>query len=147
MNNSTFKRKAYVRPPASLPRPVRAVSPTVFTAAVLSQPKEDVVRSEAYRRVVATMPCVMCGIAGYSQCAHANVGKGAGIKASDLESFPACCDRPGVRGCHGQLDQGALFAKAVRRALEPAWSADTRRKVMAMGLWPKGLSIPSEQQP
>lgn len=144
MNRSSFKRPTYERRPLPAPRPVRAVAPTLFTSTVQTQPKEDVVRSEAYRRVVAAMPCVMCGISGFSQCAHANVGKGAGIKASDLESFPACCDRPGVRGCHAQLDQGALFTKSARRALEPAWSADTRRRVMAMGLWPKGLAMPSE---
>lgn len=32
-----------------------------------------------------------------------------------------------------------LFLKAVRRDLEPVWAADTRRKVQALGLWPKNL--------
>ena len=64
-----------------------------------------------------------------------------GIKACDLTLFPACCDRPGVRGCHSQLDQGALFTKAVRRELEPVWAADTRRKLLALGLWPKALPL------
>lgn len=107
-------------------------------------PKAAPVRSEAYRRAVATLPCAICGVAGHSQAAHANTGKGMGIKACDLTLFPACCDRPGVRGCHSQLDQGALFTKAVRRELEPVWSADTRRKIQAMGLWPKGLPVPDD---
>ena len=65
-----------------------------------------------------------------------------GIKACDLLTlFPACCDRPGVRGCHSQLDQGALFTKAVRRELEPVWAAETRRKLLALGLWPKALPL------
>ena len=97
------------------------------------------VRSEAYRRAVASLPCVMCGIAGYSQAAHGSEGKGMGIKASDLTLFPACAPRPGIAGCHAELDQGAKFSKAVRRELEPVWAADTRRKVQAMGLWPKNL--------
>jgi hypothetical protein len=65
-----------------------------------------------------------------------------GIKASDLTLFPACCDRPGVRGCHSQLDQGALFTKAVRRELEPVWAADTQRRLLAMGLVPPYLMKP-----
>ena len=99
------------------------------------------VRSEALRRAVASLPCVICGMPGYSQAAHGSEGKGMGIKACDLTLFPACCDRPGVRGCHSQLDQGALFTKAVRRDLEPVWAADTRRKLLALGLWPKALPL------
>ena len=35
----------------------------------------------------------------------------------------------------------ALFLKAVRRELEPAWAADTQRRIQAMGLWPKALPL------
>ena len=38
----------------------------------------------------------------------------------------------------------ALFTKAVRRELEPVWAAGTRRKIQAMGLWPKGLPAPGD---
>lgn len=106
--------------------------------------KDAPVRSEAYRRAVASLPCAICGIYGYSQAAHANTGKGMGLKACDLTLFPACCARPGEQGCHARLDQGALFTKAVRRELEPAWAADTQRKVRAMGLWPANLTYPQE---
>lgn len=92
-------------------------------------PKENPVRDEPYRRLVATLPCKNCGIAGYSQAAHPNTGKGAGTKASDSDCFPLCCDRPGVRVCHSAFDQGALFSKAARRAIEQAWAADTRRQL------------------
>ncbi len=102
------------------------------------------VRSEAYRRAVATLPCAICGVYGYSQAAHANQGKGIGMKACDLTCFPACGPRPGIQGCHAALDQGALFTKAVRRELEPVWAADTRRKLLAMGLWPKGVPVPDD---
>ncbi|MBO9679550.1 MAG: hypothetical protein J7556_15010 [Acidovorax sp.] len=109
--------------------------------------KGDPVRNEAYRRAVATLPCVICKVAGHSQAAHANTGKGMGLKACDLTLFPACCDRPGVRGCHSQLDQGALFTKAVRRELEPAWAADTQRRVYKAGLWPASLPLtPAAQE-
>ena len=106
-------------------------------------PKSAPVRSESYRRAVASLPCVICGIAGQSQAAHGSgagtaVCKGMGLKSCDLTCFAACVT------CHHQLDQGALFAKAARHALEPAWAADTQRRIHAMGLWPKNLPYPIE---
>ena len=122
----------------------RAVLPASVQAFRGSFPKSQPVRSEAYRRLVAALPCVICGIPGYSQAAHGSNGKGMAIKACDSTLFPACAARPGVPGCHAQLDQGAMFAKAVRHALEPVWAANTRRKIHAMGLWPKNLPYPVE---
>jgi len=84
------------------------------------------VRSEKHRRAVAGLPCVHCGIEGYSQAAHANTGKGMGMKSCDFDTFPLCADRPGVRGCHSQFDQGALFSKHERREVEQRWIAHTR---------------------
>ncbi len=46
-----------------------------------------------------------------------------------------------VQGCHENFDQGAMFTKAVRRELEPVWAADTQRRILAMGLWPKALPL------
>ena len=122
----------------------RAATMGLGTTAAAPIPKAAPVRSEAYRRAVATLPCAICGVPGYSQAAHANQGKGMGMKAFDLTCFPACGPRPGIQGCHAALDQGALFSKAVRRELEPVWAADTRRKIQAMGLWPKGLPVPDD---
>ena len=47
--------------------------------------KSAPVRSEAYRRAVASLPCINCGVPGYSQCAHSNSGKGAGIKRAPFK--------------------------------------------------------------
>lgn len=131
--------------PTVTPGAFRAPEP-VASAPAARVEKSAPVRSEALRRAVASLPCINCGVPGYSQCAHSNSGKGAGIKASDLDSFPLCTVHPGadgrlVQGCHENFDQGALFTKAVRRELEPVWAADTRRKIQAMGLWPKGLPL------
>lgn len=101
--------------------------------------KEDPIRSEPYRRLVAALPCKVCGTAGHSQAAHPNTGKGAGIKSDDRQCFPLCADRPGIQGCHPQFDQGAMFDKATRRQLEIDWAVDTRRTIENMGLWPKNL--------
>ena len=124
--------------PTVTPGAFRAPEP-VTTAPAATISKDDPVRSEKYRRAVAGLPCINCKVPGYSQCAHSNSGKGAGIKASDLDSFPLCCDRPGQRGCHSLFDQGALFTKAVRREQEPVWAADTQRRLLAMGLIPPSL--------
>ena len=122
----------------------RAASMDFSTRAAAPIQKAAPVRSEAYRRVVASLPCVICGTPGHSQAAHANTGKGMGMKACDLTCFPACGPRPGEQGCHAKLDQGAMFTKAVRRELETVWAADSRRRIRAMGLWPKGLPVPDD---
>ena len=131
--------------PTVTPGAFRAPQP-VATAPATPIVKDNPVRSQQYRRAVASLPCINCGVPGHSQCAHSNSGKGAGIKASDLDSFPLCTVHPGadgrlVQGCHENFDQGALFTKAVRREQEPVWAADTRRKLLALGLWPKALPL------
>ena len=124
--------------------PLRAGTYAASTATAAAIPKAAPVRSEALRRAVASLPCVICGMPGYSQAAHGSAGKGMGLKACDLTCFPACAPRVGAVGCHAGLDQGALFTKAVRRELEPVWAADTRRKLLALGLWPKGVPVPDD---
>jgi hypothetical protein len=124
-------------------RSVPSVTPGAFRApqlvlgAPVAAPKDVPIRSKAYLRLVAQLPCKHCGIWGHSQAAHANTGKGMGTKACDLQTFPLCADRPGQRGCHSLFDQGALFGKEARRLIEKAWVADTQRQIYAMGIWPK----------
>ena len=124
--------------PTVAPGAFRSPNP-VCEAPAAQVAKATPVRSEPYRRAVATLPCAICGVHGSSQAAHANHGKGMGMKACDLTCFPACGPRPGEQGCHAKLDQGALFTKAVRRTLEPAWAADTQRRLLTMGLVPPSL--------
>jgi hypothetical protein len=81
-------------------------------------PKALTYRSEALRRAVTSLPCMKCGIEGYTQAAHMNFGKGGAIKASDAALAALCADRPGARGCHAMLDQGGDLPKTERRAFE-----------------------------
>lgn len=143
MNRSSFKRPQIERKrtvhtpvPEHLPR-----SASFARADAANEPvaKDEPIRSEPYRRLVASLPCKVCGTEGYSQAAHPNTGKGAGLKADDRRCFPLCADRPGIRGCHPQFDQGAMFDKESRRQLEKDWEVDTRRTIDNMGLWPKNL--------
>ena len=93
-------------PVKRLARPANYAPATGHATAVK---KDAPARSEAYRRIVAAMPCIHCGIAGYSQHAHANEGKGMGIKTDERAGFPLCAPRPGIEGCHAAFDQYRLL--------------------------------------
>lgn len=110
-------------------------------------PKDAPVRSEPYRRLVASLPCIACGIQGYSQHAHANQGKGMALKVDDRFAFPLCAARPGAVGCHAALDQGAMFAKAARREIEQEWARRTVLFLLQADRWPTGLAVPDWAQP
>jgi len=104
--------------------------------------KEKTVESEAYRRLVAQLPCMWCGIEGYSQHAHLNYGKGLGMKTDDRTGFPLCCSRPGTEGCHVAYDNYRLLESGGRDAhrqygLEAG--RFTREQVLKAGLWPASL--------
>ena len=107
--------------------------------AVSAIPKDAAVRSEAYRRLVALMDCIHCGIAGYSQAAHADQGKGAHIKSDDRTCYPACAPRPGVIGCHALIGMTGSMPREDRRELEQRYAALTREAIETAGLWPANL--------
>lgn len=65
--------------------------------------------SEAWRRAVAALPCVLCGRHGETQCAHRNEGKGMGLKTDDALTAALC------QTCHSDIDQGPDFSRDERR--------------------------------
>lgn len=74
-------------------------------------------KNKAYRMLVASLPCVQCGVHDRSQAAHSNEyrhGKGRGLKSSDAAIFPLCCVQFGQLGCHDLFDQHRLFSKTER---------------------------------
>ena len=125
--------------PTVVPGAFRAPEP-VASAPAARVEKSAPVRSEAYRRAVASLPCIACGIQGYSQAAHLPP-EAKGMKQSDLLTFPLCCTRVGIAGCHQDYDQYRLFPRAAAMAVGRAWAADTQRRILAMGLWPKALPL------
>ena len=140
MKRSGFKRPQVERTPApayKLARP--CASPRVDHETARTRAKVEPLRSEAYRRAVASLSCIRCGIAGHSQAAHPNTGKGGMLKTDDRACFPLCTDGPGEVGCHTLFDQGAMFDKDKRRAIEPVWGRLTRGAVRLMGKWPADL--------
>lgn len=101
-------------------------------------PKANPIRSEAYRRLVAALPCIFCGIDGHSQAAHPPP-TGKGIKQSDLDCFPLCCARPGLIGCHANFDQYMLYSGDETRTMAQHWAEQTRQTITNNGDMPKGL--------
>lgn len=95
-------------------------------------PKPRRFKSESYRRWVASLPCISCGISDYSQCAHANGGGGA-TKTSDLETFPLCCTRPGHMGCHMLFDLAIDMTKHQRRELTQQYVERTQAMAREAG--------------
>jgi hypothetical protein len=80
-----------------------------------ARPKFAYVRSEPYRRYVASQACFACGIEGQSNACHPNsarFGKGKAIKASDIFVFPLCIRH------HREHDQCLDMTKAERDAIE-----------------------------
>lgn len=105
----------------------------------LAHAKDDLVVSEPYRRLVAALPCINCGISGYSQAAHVPpVGKQ--IKQSDLDTFPLCCTRQQEIGCHVRFDNYKLFPRAKAVTQGAKWAAATRVTIAKAGSWPKKLA-------
>lgn len=93
-------------------------------------PKSKPVRSEAYRRYVAALPCDLCGIEGSSQAAHGDQGKGLGIKSSDLTCYPACGPNNGLCGCHYTIGSSGTMTRDERRAYEQQAAARTQEKLI-----------------
>lgn len=147
LRRTGFKRPSRERAPQPLYRLARPCSAAVISTTAVPVPKTEPVRSEEYRRLVASLPCIFCGIEGFSQHAHGNVGKGMAMKTDDRFGFPLCADRPGVRGCHSQLDQGALFAKGPRREIEHEWARRTALFLIVAGRWPAKLAVPDWATP
>lgn len=78
--------------------------------------KQPTHRSEAWRRAVASLPCICCKREGMTQAAHPNHrGKGMGLKAHDCWTVPLCAD------CHREFDQGSKWSKQEKRDLMDGW--------------------------
>ena len=103
--------------------------------------KENPVRSEKYRRAVAALECAHCGVWGRSQAAHPPP-TGKGIKESDLECVPLCSVWPsGLEGCHILADTYRIKPKGELRPWMLELAKETRAKIFAAGMWPRGLEL------
>ena len=95
-----------------------------------SYPKAKALRDKTYLRWVASLACAHCGIQGYSQAAHADEGKGMGIKSSDDTCYPACGPHYVrglvIPGCHWEIGTSGHLSREERRELETKYAEQTR---------------------
>lgn len=113
------KAQAAIKPVAKINQ--KPVGSMAATAPIL---KTERLRDEGYRRKVAALPCIACGIQGYSQAAHVPPDA-RGVKQGDDLTFPLCCTRPGVNGCHVEYDQFRMFPKREAVAQGHIWAEQT----------------------
>jgi hypothetical protein len=109
-------------------------------------PKEDVARSEPYRRLVASMSCRKCHKPGPNQAAHVPAS-GKAIKVDDRLTFALCADGPGRKGCHPQFDQYLFGDRAWTVRQGELWALETRAEIVAADEWPKKLPRWVEAKP
>ena len=138
MQRTGFKRPERVRVPMAWPGRQNFAQTVQIQTPAPTQFKTAIVRSEAYRRVVAAMPCKKCGIQGYSQAAHLPPD-GKGKKQDDRLIFALCSTRPGITGCHVEFDQYRMFPRDVAMTVGLGWALETMQEVIAAGNWPKRL--------
>lgn len=111
----SFTRKLPPKPDRSAefasytPRPRAATMAAALHQAAPAVPKQGRHKSNAWRRAVASLPCVLCGKEGETQCAHRNEGKGIGIKCDDALSAALCV------ACHREIDSGGSYTRSERR--------------------------------
>lgn len=139
--------KDWTKPERKWPTPqtlVPAVMRSAAADAPVITPKLEPVRSEEYRRYVASFPCFACGLEKHSQAAHSDSGadgKGLALKACDRFIFPLCANLPLRVGCHAQFDllidmtlEDRQAAEAIyiprmhALAVADGWDIDTLRR-------------------
>lgn len=118
---------------------------------MIAVPKDDVIRSERYRRGASGSPCRFRGPTcnsdpSTSQFAHANgaaFGKGAMHKAHDIAGIDACSD------CHAYIDVGhwtkrlitdAEFWWMIARGIVETMVDRIRRGIVVVPLDPEHLA-------
>ncbi|MDB5758870.1 MAG: hypothetical protein JWM30_2159 [Burkholderia sp.] len=128
------QKKPLQRPP--MPRSLTGKLSHSPTSCASSAPKagnreekNQPIAETAHFGRVAVLPCAYCGNTGYVQAAHSNRyqdRKGAGAKAHYLATFPLCCSRPGVPGCHVEHDQRIGMTRedadvGTKRSIADSW--------------------------
>lgn len=113
---------------------------------IISVPKHVYLRSEPYKRWVASLDCAHCFKGGPTQAAHSDAGadgKGKSIKADDSTCFPACADDLGRRGCHSILGSTGLFTREQQQTLAASYARLTQEAALEQGKWPKEWPLPA----
>jgi len=100
--------------------------------------KQKYFRSKKHLKLVASLPCQVCGTENQTQAAHSNWaelgGKAKSLKASDEYTAALCLK------CHYEIDQGKTLTKEERQDL---WQKAHQKTVAVLqDQWPVGVPIP-----
>ncbi len=109
---------------------------------MIAVPKHKYIRSKKLLRLVAALPCQLCGQHQFVQAAHANWGggKGFGIKADDNLIAALCIS------CHYDIDQGNSLTKHERQKSWLKAHKKTIDELVVSRQWPVDIPLPTEAQ-
>lgn len=133
MRRTGFARKVYEPAPPAPLRPVERRATYAGGVSLVLVPKENAIQHEGYMNLVRAMACMHCGKSPRSDFAHADQGKGIGIKTDCRRGFPLC------RACHHMVGSTGTLGRDERRRLEAEYGARTRAEIEADGAWPARL--------
>lgn len=120
-------------------RPLRAGTMAGGTSGK-SVAKENALQHAGYMAAVRDLGyCMLCKRSCRPEFAHADFGKGKGIKTDVRLGWPGCGAGPWGPGCHWLVGTSGQYPKEERRALEADLARRTREAVKAAGTWPKRL--------
>jgi hypothetical protein len=103
--------------------------------------KQKYFRSKKHLKLVASLPCQVCGIENQTQAAHSNWaelgGKAKSLKASDEYTAALCLK------CHWEIDQGNKWLKSERQQAWKSAHCKTVQLLVDSGQWPVDIPIPT----
>jgi hypothetical protein len=102
--------------------------------------KQKYFRSKKHLKLVASLPCQVCGTENQTQAAHSNWaelgGKAKSLKASDEFTAALCL------GCHYEIDQGKNLSREERQEMWLRAHMGTVHALTGAGLWPIDIPLP-----
>jgi NMD protein affecting ribosome stability and mRNA decay len=103
--------------------------------------KQKYFRSKKHLKLVASLPCQVCGTENQTQAAHSNWaelgGKAKSLKASDEYTAALCLK------CHWEIDQGNKWLKSERQQAWKSAHCKTVQLLVDSGQWPVDIPIPT----
>lgn len=126
LRRAPFKRARFEPAPRAPLQPVRGARKATMASKhreIKPVLKENPLEYEPYRRLICTLPCMRCGIHGFTQAAHADCGKGLSLKTDDRTCWPGCGPHHGLPGCHHYVGTTGALGKMRRREVEAEYAA------------------------
>jgi hypothetical protein len=144
---SGFKRPVFMPVATAPPRRVERSGVIARVSGIVAPiEKENALQHKSYMALVRKLPCAHCGIVGFSQFCHADMGKGTGIKTDSRRGWPGCRPHGDTMGCHYLIGSTGTLGQAERRRLEEQYGVRTREAILGGGVWPARLPLWNQAQ-